>query len=844
MAQLPSPPVVSAETRRLWACVNRHDAGGAAAALAAGADPNALVGAGNDKADVLGALHNAMQLCDPALVRAMIEGAARAGAALEWTRPSGLRGHTPLMMPVTARPTARPADLVAVLAAALGAGAASSIDARGNTGAIMEDDADLSYTAMLYFLVMGAEHEAGARALLDAGARVNQRIERTNNAYKPERRGTSPLHGMDALMAAVYGGFSASFVTALLDRCACLGHVNVRQQTALMIGIQHARKIGDVSAAAAMAIIEWVRARGAELDGLPAPAGMPRTRAADALEVPDPNGYRALHYAASFGAATAPLVAALVAAGADREAHCVCGWTPLMVAAGARSVRGVEAMLAAGAFANNHDAFGVAALHVAIAHSSNGADLGCLDALLAWPATDALATTITGLTPLALAHSSGNVLAAGRLQLRILADAALVAAAAVPGGGAATAAGGAAAVGKVAAAAAAREEGRLAALSAAQLRTELASRNITTAGCTERCDYVEALRAPPSAASGARAEEQRLDLVEKVSYIGLPSSPHMLLWGRLPLRAYRESSAVLRALPDNDLMGDGTMWCRDGQGWCGDEAPQGVSDAVTASRRRGPYFLQQKLFQEIKSAGPSGPRRGLGEALKTQKRADGTTAVLHKMSFDISGAGCEERVGFPLRWRTDFERSVNRRPQLDLVRAQSWIEVLGAWGDGYWKLIPEQNCTFPERAELPRAEGEPIKVMAIRLETFAPTGDRLGAKAPFRERAAPGFLPPEIEADATARFKLVHRGTALVGAMKATATAAGASSLGAGAAQAAQVCATCRRSAAEEGVALAACARCKAVLYCGTDCQRAAWPAHKPTCKAVGAAQRKSEAPA
>ena len=310
----------------------------------------------------------------------------------------------------------------------------------------------------------------------------------------------------------------------------------------------------------------------------------------------------------------------------------------------------------------------------------------------------------------------------------------------------------------------------------------------------------------------------------------------MLLWGRLPLRAYRESSAVLRALPDNDLMGDGTMWCRDGQGWCGDEAPQGVSDAVTASRRRGPYFLQQKLFQEIKSAGPSGPRRGLGEALKTQKRADGTTAVLHKMSFDISGAGCEERVGFPLRWRTDFERSVNRRPQLDLVRAQSWIEVLGAWGDGYWKLIPEQNCTFPERAELPRAEGEPIKVMAIRLETFAPTGDRLGAKAPFRERAAPGFLPPEVALD-HARKKLLIRQAGAVGkAMDAAAAvgmAAAAAAPGGAAGRAAQSCFTCGRVDA-----LSACSRCKAALYCSRGCQAEAWPQHKAVCKAVDRAQR------
>jgi hypothetical protein len=35
---------------------------------------------------------------------------------------------------------------------------------------------------------------------------------------------------------------------------------------------------------------------------------------------------------------------------------------------------------------------------------------------------------------------------------------------------------------------------------------------------------------------------------------------------------------------------------------------------------------------------------------------------------------------------------------------------------------------------------------------------------------------------------------------------------------------------------LRACGACNAALFCGRDCQLAAWPAHKAACKAVKAA--------
>ena len=41
-----------------------------------------------------------------------------------------------------------------------------------------------------------------------------------------------------------------------------------------------------------------------------------------------------------------------------------------------------------------------------------------------------------------------------------------------------------------------------------------------------------------------------------------------------------------------------------------------------------------------------------------------------------------------------------------------------------------------------------------------------------------------------------------------------------------QVCASCGKSAQKK------CGGCEAVRYCSTDCQRANWKAHKPTCKA------------
>jgi hypothetical protein len=45
------------------------------------------------------------------------------------------------------------------------------------------------------------------------------------------------------------------------------------------------------------------------------------------------------------------------------------------------------------------------------------------------------------------------------------------------------------------------------------------------------------------------------------------------------------------------------------------------------------------------------------------------------------------------------------------------------------------------------------------------------------------------------------------------------------------VCASCAKPAEEGVVALKACSRCKTVYYCGSDCQKNHWKAHKAECK-------------
>jgi ankyrin repeat protein len=871
---------LSLPTRRLWAAVNRRDARGAAAALADGADPNALVGPGGDAKDNLSALHNAMQLCEPALVRAIAEAAARAGTALDWTQPSSLRGYTPLMMPPTLRPAATPAREAETVAAALEAGALASIEDRGATGAVMEDSSDLSYTPLLFFLVWGREHEGGARALLDAGAcTAFVRVKKPNVDFGRGDLRVNPLHGSDALMLAVQGSFSSALVAKLLDQGACLGHLNAHQDSALMMALTKTRSrepaVRAAAAGAAATIVKWVRARGAAVDALPWPLCMPPTRTADVFEVPNALGYRALHFAASFGCAA--LVPALVAAGADREAHCVCGWTPLMVAAGSGQPGAVKALLAAGAYPNNHDGFGVTALHVAIAHGPSTGNLDCLDALLAWPDTDVHAMSITGLTPLALAGHSGNVLTIARLQKRIAEDVAS---------------------GKCSDAAA-RERERLAALSVKQLRVELSARDISVAGLPERGEIVEALLAPPSAASQVRMKDQQRDLIEKVSFIGLPASPRVMLWGRLPQRSYREG-AVLRAFPDNDLMGSGAMWCRDGRGWRGDEAPFGATAEMAESRRRGPYFQIGGNLRRTGGGGGGGGDGGGGGgdgavSLGTIVRGDATLSM-YRGSADLSGVGDLLFVGFPLRWRIDVLFNLGKRSE-NVADSLDYVELRGPWNvatlnfgrvqtrerededvveaeaetaaeaaapplpsreteaeaDAAEATLAPTPATVPTTAPAPapappsaEAEGEAdsprgrtINIVCTFMETFSHNGEDLGAKAPFLERPSPdGVMPPEVVADFVKKLDYIKQGHAIDKAMDTTAKAAGTAAAPAAAAAGVLTCATCGRVAADAGAALSACSRCKAALYCGRECQRLAWPQHKAVCKAVDAAQR------
>jgi hypothetical protein len=46
----------------------------------------------------------------------------------------------------------------------------------------------------------------------------------------------------------------------------------------------------------------------------------------------------------------------------------------------------------------------------------------------------------------------------------------------------------------------------------------------------------------------------------------------------------------------------------------------------------------------------------------------------------------------------------------------------------------------------------------------------------------------------------------------------------------ASVCAACGARAGQPGVRLQVCSRCKGVRYCGPQCQRAHWQAHKAQC--------------
>jgi hypothetical protein len=269
--------------------------------------------------------------------------------------------------------------------------------------------------------------------------------------------------------------------------------------------------------------------------------------------------------------------------------------------------------------------------------------------------------------------------------------------------------------------AAARERERLSALSVAQLKAELVARDILAAGLVERGELVAALLAPPSAASQVRMKEQLRDIVEKVSYIGMPASPHVLVWGRLPLHSYRKGSAVLGAFPDNDLMGSGAMWCRDGHGWCGDEVPHGATAEMTDSRRRGPYMqvLQGREGEDEDQEGEEEEGEGedeaqdqgedeegdedevdeegeeedggdlmLGSECLTDDLSDGRWRWKHR-PIDTSGVNDMQLVGFPLRWRMDL-RVLFSRPE-DVAGSLDYVEVRGCWALGTINTAPKRS---------------------------------------------------------------------------------------------------------------------------------------------------------
>jgi hypothetical protein len=53
-----------------------------------------------------------------------------------------------------------------------------------------------------------------------------------------------------------------------------------------------------------------------------------------------------------------------------------------------------------------------------------------------------------------------------------------------------------------------------------------------------------------------------------------------------------------------------------------------------------------------------------------------------------------------------------------------------------------------------------------------------------------------------------------------------------------QACASCMKTAeATPAGKLLSCTACRRVLYCGRECQKADWPAHKETCKRLQAAR-------
>jgi hypothetical protein len=293
--------MVSPATRALWKAVELRKPKRAAKAIVDGADPNALAGVGTEELDQLSALHRAVQLCEPALVLAIAEAASSKGMALQWGLASSRYGYTPLMMATVGgsgrRPEPSPAQEAATVVAALKAGAQVSIDDRGATGFFMGKSTDLSYTPLLHYLSMGRKHGGVcAQAVFDAGAKTPfERVELRNLASSLEMEPCC-FHGADALMLAVMCSSSNVLVQALLDKGACLAHQNAGQHTALMLAIRgtHGSEPAEAAAHASL-IVNWVRARGAAFDQLPWPRELPPTRMADALDVPDPNGYRALH---------------------------------------------------------------------------------------------------------------------------------------------------------------------------------------------------------------------------------------------------------------------------------------------------------------------------------------------------------------------------------------------------------------------------------------------------------------------------------------------------------------------------------------------------------------------